>query len=897
LYQIKTLAVLVTACIHRSKVFCNSFAISTLFLFIYVFFQPSYVFGQPNPGIDNYLTSFDEEESEYDEIYVVMSVKLVGSLEIPAIIQGESAFLSVRDVFSFLKIKVDPSEDTDLIKGFLINPEATYEINSRSFTISFHGKTFKLNSSDLIRTESNIFLRSNFFGEVFGLDCIFSFRDLSVTLQTKLELPAVRDMKYEKMRQNLMKLKGEKTIDTLIRKDNPLFGLNVANWSLMHLRTTSGEQDTRVNLDLGSIIAGGEANAYLNYTSKGKFNIKDQIYRWRYINNDNTLIKQVVLGNVSVQSISTMFGQTRGIQVSNRSTIFRKSFGTYKLSNITEPGWLVELYVNNELVDYVKADASGFFNFDVPLVYGNTDVRLKFYGPWGEEEVREENIVVPFGFLPVRKLEYRLTAGFIDDLEFSKFSRLNFNYGLSRFMTVGGGAEYLSSLVKNKSFPYLTSSLKVGPNILLTGEHSFGVRSITSLIYQAPSKIQLDLRYVKYVTGQTVIRPSLDLFLNVQEERTGSLFVPLPIKKVSAFSRFSINQVVFPEYKRTLADVMLSGNYAGINTNFTTSINYIEPKDAFLISNLAMTFRLLKGTRFTPNIRYEYKAQQFNSTKIDIERRVLENGFLSFSYSRNIPQKENSFGLSFRYNFSSTQVSTSMAYIDELGSISQSARGTVLYNKHSKDLMFKSQPGVSKGGLVILAFLDINNNNKRDADEPELPDLKVKLSGGQIERDDKSRLVITGLEAFVPYFIEVNTNSFENIAWQIVNPMIKVVAEPNHFKLIEVPVTVRGEVSGTVYLKEEKDKKGLGGIVVKIYNSKSEFVGQAITESDGYYNYLGLMPGKYYVSVDETQSKRLKMNLISPKMDIEIKFSTEGDYVEGLDMVLEKEVIIEETEI
>ena len=56
---------------------------------------------------------------------------------------------------------------------------------------------------------------------------------------------------------------------------------------------------------------------------------------------------------------------------------------------------MVELYVNNVLVDYVKADASGFFTLQVPLVYGNSFIKLKFYGPWGEERYKEQTLTIP----------------------------------------------------------------------------------------------------------------------------------------------------------------------------------------------------------------------------------------------------------------------------------------------------------------------------------------------------------------------------------------------------------------------------------------------------------------------------------------------------------------------
>ena len=41
----------------------------------------------------------------YDEILVFMNVQGVGNVQIPAAIRNESAYLSVTDVFDFLKIR------------------------------------------------------------------------------------------------------------------------------------------------------------------------------------------------------------------------------------------------------------------------------------------------------------------------------------------------------------------------------------------------------------------------------------------------------------------------------------------------------------------------------------------------------------------------------------------------------------------------------------------------------------------------------------------------------------------------------------------------------------------------------------------------------------------------
>ncbi|UZJ63901.1 hypothetical protein OKW96_16005 [Sphingobacterium sp. KU25419] len=132
-------------------------------------------------------------------------------------------------------------------------------------------------------------------------------------------------------------------------------------------------------------------------------------------------MKQVTVGKIFTQSTSSIYSPIIGVQFTNTSSTYRRSFGFYTLSNFTEPAWAVELYVNNEMIAFTKADASGFFTFQVPLVYGNSLVKLRFYGPWGEERSREENISIPFNFLPHGEFEYSISAGMVED---GKKSRL-----------------------------------------------------------------------------------------------------------------------------------------------------------------------------------------------------------------------------------------------------------------------------------------------------------------------------------------------------------------------------------------------------------------------------------------------------------------------------------------
>jgi len=570
------------------------------------------------PAVTKYVladTSFEsrDPEDEYEEISITLNVQRIGSLEIPAVVYGRSVYLSVKDLFDFLKIRNFVTSGMDSLSGFFINPKARFLIDKINNRIIYSDRIFKLKPNDLINDQTGMYLRSDHFGQVFGLDCAFDFRSLTVTLSTKLELPAIREMQLELMRRNMSQLKGEKKADTIIRRSFPLFHIGVADWSIMSTQETKGRSNTRANLGIGALAFGGELNLSLNYNSDEKINLRQQYYQWRYVNNDFAPVRQVALGKIFAQSVSSIYAPVNGLQVTNTPTTYRQSFGTYTLSNTTEPDWTVELYVNNVLVNYTKADGSGFYTFEVPMVYGNSVVKLKFYGPWGEERTSEKYISVPFNFIPHGKLEYNVTGGIVNDDSKGLYSRAIVNYGLSRRITIGGGVEYLSSVASGKFMPFVNTSLSLGQHFLFSGEYVHGVRSKGVFSYRAASNLQVDLSYTKYDKAQTAVQ------FNYLDEKKIVVSMPFRAKRFTAYSRLTVNQFTLPYNKVTIqrkkytsAEFLLSAVVAGISSNLTTFAIFSTPGNPLVYSNLSLTFRFPAGIRFTPQAQYEYRHKNFS---------------------------------------------------------------------------------------------------------------------------------------------------------------------------------------------------------------------------------------------------------------------------------------------
>ncbi|MEI7664096.1 MAG: hypothetical protein WCK34_17955, partial [Bacteroidota bacterium] len=505
-----------------------------------------------------------QETSEYEPTSIALKISQIGVVDVGVYIKDQALYLPVTGLFSFLKIQNTPSPGYDSVTGFFINKQAEYVIDRALNRIQYQGKVYDVKPGDLIRTETNLYLRSEYFGVVFGLQCVFDFYSLSAVLTTNNELPVIREMRIEMMRRNISRLKDDLKADTIIRRKYPLFHFGMADWAFVNTQKISGGNDISMNLALGSVIAGGEANLTLNYSNNRPFTAKQQYYLWHYANNSSSLLRQVRLGKIAVQSTSSIFSSLVGVQFTNTPTTFRRSFGTYTLSDRTEPGWIVELYVNTVLVDYQKADASGFFSFEVPLVYGSSSILLRFYGPWGEERSRQQDINIPFNFLPRRKLEYNATIAMVEDSRNSIFSRLILNYGLSNRITVGIGAEYLSSIAGRNMIPFLSYSLRLASNLLISGEYAYDTRFKSIISYTLPMNLHVELNYTSFRKNQRVV------VANFLEDRKLVISMPIHKSHLSSLIRLTLDQMFFQQSKNYSGELLFTGSAYGISANITT---------------------------------------------------------------------------------------------------------------------------------------------------------------------------------------------------------------------------------------------------------------------------------------------------------------------------------------
>ncbi len=817
----------------------------------------------------------------YDQIPVSVMIEGVGTFTVDVLYtSNDLLYINIEDLFNNLKIPCKTAKNGESFNGFIENESKTYSIEFNSGVIKVGDRIINYKNG-LIKEAGSFYLESSLFAEAFGINLSFNFRTLSVILKSNFELPVVKQLRIEKMEKNISKLKGDIISDTIIKRNYHLFKAGTLDWAAASFQTWNGTTDNRLGLGIGTEFLYGEADVSVNYYDQYKFDNRQLQYLWRWVDNDKRIIKQAQVGKISNQTIAFINSPVLGAVIRNSPTTVRKAKGFYTINEFTEPNWTVELYINNILVDYTRADASGLFLFKVPIVYGFTTLKLKFYGPMGEERTEERTMNVPYTIMPVKQFEYSLAGGIVQDTTHSRFGKTEFNYGVNRILTIGGGLEYLSSITNGDLIPYGRITMQPFSALTLNAEYSHGVKSRVLLDYYFIKDALLELDYAKYVEGQLATR------FNSLEERKAKLSIPFRFKKIIGFTKLDYMQYVYKTFNYNQVAAMISAYYKQFSANSSSQLNWLNGKPAFLTSDLALSYRLKNGFNLRSSAQFNVAGGKMIRYKAEVEKRIPK-GFISGSYERNVLFKDNFVTLNFKYDLNFARTSVSASHNNGNFYTSQSAQGSMAFGSGNGYVYKSNNSSISKGGISVYPFYDANNNGVFDKDEHMVKLNTVKIFGGKtIFSKQDSIIRIADLNAFVTYNMEFSDIDLENFSWRFKTKKYQVLIDPNQFKRIDVPVITVGEVSGMTYIDGENTLKGIGRILVKFYKKDSDKpVAEALSESDGYLYYMGFEPGEYVARIDSAQLSNLNFSADPMQASFKINALKDGDIIEGLSFVL-----------
>ena len=831
------------------------------------------------------IPTTEQISSDAEEIYVTLQYAGLINQTIVAYYRNNKIFLPLVELFNALEINIKTDYKLQEVTGIYLGQDKSYKLDLKKMEITFGGKNILIDKEEFLKTDFGFNFSPEFYKKVFDINLNFQFSNLTVHIDGSNKTPLSERILREKSYNFLLAKKEEKNYK-LIEKKKSIFSIGFFDYQLSNVVSKQNKPNGLYSLGLGAELLGGDIQASTlgNYSDGNIYDTQNR-FLWRYVFSKNNLITSASLGNLALDAIipTEFFGG----QITNNPVEPRTQFSSYKIFDKTQPNWTVEIYIDNILVDHVKADATGNFSFNVPLNYGNLTVQLKYYGTGGEFYTENKLIQIPFYMLRPDEFVYSINAG-KQSLTNNNLTSLSLGYGISKWLTTKFEMEYLESTNENKPIIYNSTTLNIGGNNLLNftiAPDALYKISANTTFY---SQTSIDLGYTKFV------KKGIFNLLNNNHEFYGRFFLPLSLDafRLNLQTNYSYleSEISKTHYLIFGANAIFSNFSAGINYNYSKNyFNTVERNNSsldigvsFHLAELSSLFRILEGNFITMQSSYSLDEKKLENLNVSFSSNITERVRLQFSHTQNFLNEVSNSQIQFVFNLPFSTVSA-LANNDVYA---QSLTGSIIYNNNLNSLGFQGKPQIGRAIATFKMFIDENGNDRMDSKEKLVEGASLEIGNSIVHSQNDGLLTIYDLNPYVKYNVSVLEEKLKN---PLLVPKIKnfsISNSPNSIQLIEIPFYVGGEVSGYVFKYVDTLKTAVSGIKIHLTHVVSNKSYVTNTYSDGSYYLSGILPGSYEMNVDKEQSDFLNLVSSPEKLFFSIEFSKEGDIIENMNFIL-----------
>lgn len=841
------------------------------------------------------------EESVYTLAYAGFKTDL------SAYSSSTDVYFSLNDILSFFILPNEIKNNGKLIEGYTtsIDTSFIFDITEKYYkNIKGEKKSFK--EIDYFITDIEVYVSTALLKDLFDWEIETYNNQLLIYIKTKSEMPLLREWKRSKKGVKTDQISGTNTFAPLLYDKNwNWFNGGILDYSVGAYYGTKIENYS-FSGNLGLQVLGGD----LQVNSNGGFNniektqIINQAARWRYNFTENKYLSQIAIGDVSNMSYrsgslgSVIFPTSRiqGIQISNENTLMPSSFSLFTIEDQIDPGWEVELYINNQLFGRTKTDPSGYYKFILPMNYGNTGIDLKFYGPKGEYISKERIIDIPSQFLPPGEIKYSISYG--KDFKTRNYlSEIRNSIGLTNWMS--------NSITVSKEDTIDQYNILNQTSFRLPGNFIFDLYYSPKNLYSAGINVHSDLLgsyaliYTKFL-GESIfntkkVNESAMLFITLPR------FYDLPFNISIRSNVDKINQelnstndigLYLNIYGISISNrfiYFLNKNFSsGVTTfshNFTSDISfYWNQKPSFL--------QFIGNTRFSVNGYFNTSENKFVSWSANISQQLYKNIDANFIWRKDIASGVSTLDLRLTINLNEIRSNSSSNYNfdNKEYALGQDLSGTIGFDSENRSFYISNSIGgnsIGRGAANVRFYIDNNNNSIYDEGDVEIPDVDFDIPNSSIERSTSSNTRrVFNLIPGGRYNLILNKESIKNPLYSPKMNEFSFIADPNVTKQIDVPLYVTGIIEGNISFNDGIEKRPLSRVRIHINSVDNSIKKEIPVLADGTFYYMGIPQGKYIAYVDSSQVKILNSSSNPQFIEFEIKISIDGDIVSDLNFEL-----------
>ncbi len=886
------------------------FTLSCVCIFLFLF--------SPPPSKPVFAQDFDSAHS--DEIpnelifRVILPPKWLISEAIFAYEKQGTYYLPVIELAEEMDFYIEVESNNQVVTGFAIAEENTFTIDAQRGEITIKGTRDTLSKNavldeDYLATD-DLYLSLEVINRLWPT--AFSVDLPSLTIETIVE--GEENLAFIKRKERLAeqeialnrrkeRLERQKLLP---RRDNPysIFGKPVVDLQAIYTYDDKDNELTGQNIftgvqQVGKFLTEFSANIELEEDGDLERPSSVRFKASRTSTGDEYLVphvRRVEFGDVNIRQRELIANTEtgRGVVISNDNRERSNSFDEITLEGTGPPGWEIEVYRNEELINIgVVPDDGQFFFEDVVLNFGNNQIKILLFGPQGQVREQVENFSAGGNMLSPGQVTYE--AGFLDsEREFilledtprtsprGLVKSLQTGYGLNRFVTVFGN--YTETPDIDKSREYISAGAIVNSPIGIFETEAYNELG-------GGSAVSLGL-----VTQFKGVRSNFDLdFFNDFESEEAGFGSSKKTFEAEAQFNSRVNIANVPIGLR-LSSVHTQREVGDSQTNINTAQTFT--RGPVRISHNTTT-RLSSGQHETTtagfsttvrsdpwqlrgNLNYDVHPVIDLST-VNAELRYQPNDEkyqASVNVGHNFTNDTYDFGLQAGYDFDTVLTTGEANYMrgDGWEFVLRATSSLSPYTK-TGDYGFTSRQQRNAAPVRAQVFLDNDNDGVfTEADEP-IEGARVMV-GNTVSRvgTDEDGLLITNGALNKLANVRLERNSLEDPYFIPRTEGFSTVMARGGVVDAVFPIIESGAIEGTVY-RQYTDKL-VTGLKLELIDAEGNVRDEVVTAFDGFYAFEFVPPGTYTVRAESSQGVSL--------LDNEASVVNEELFVFGHDLYLEE---------
>lgn len=836
-----------------------------------------------------------------EEFVLNFSHPAVGNFYVSAIYSQDQVYLPVSELFKIFYINLSDQSSAHHLHGQWLKPGTEWSVNVVNLMATVEKKNFVFTVDDYRIGAMDIYLSPALYEKIFGFRFEVNMNALSLKVNYEGRLPIEDKKKREALRKRLLtKDQNEKNYPNLFPRKPKFLGLGFMDYYLEGNRI-GNENSVNYNFHTGVEFLGGDLQGSFFGSALPDFSrVFTSNVRWRFNLGENKYMTSLIVGQTS--TTSTIGEQIIGVAVNNEPIRPRQIFHTYQVDGTTIPDSEVELYVNEQLADFTRANEFGYYRFNFPLTYGTVKMSTRIYTPSGQIIIEDRRLQIPFNFLPQGVLTYNLQAGYPDlgtglNIDQPFIAHGDMGIGITPALTARVGLDY----TQNDTLPVYYGSMvaRLFNNFLVSVDvapDQYYRANANYIMYYGNS---IDLSYVKF-NVDNFDSPGL-----VSEELKLGLFLPVRILGWNSGFRFSGTQRNTSVSNNTLLQADYNTNIGKINLRLNYRDQLFRNGTEFFstgnrLATAAFTYTIsrspgipvfAKGMFVRGQFAYDLSQKEPTTVGLQLSRSIKNVARINLMADYDLRFDKLRLQASVQMDLRFTRMGSQYNMDAGSHSFKQTFSGSMGLDVNSKDIRFSDRENVGRAAASVIMFLDENENRKFDEGEKIVPGNAIRMQQFTTSKLGKDGILrLSQLQAYWNYQVEVVMSSMPDPTLAPLFTQFSFVADPNQYKRIEIPVYKAGIMEGSVTLVRDGENIPLSGVRVLLKSQGREWEETLKTFSDGAFYSLNLIPGKYTLEIDKVQLDFLQAVSEPAILEFEVKASMDGDYIPDLNFIVREQM-------